>query len=395
MTDSTITVTVTDSDGAATSGSVVVTNSTGDPWATLDGRLNAPAGSPQLPNLLNGYPINAPANARQRWPNVNPGQPPWLVAGVDYAVGVPAGLILKDPNTILNTIPGASGNNSSRIVTITGNNVVIDGYDFSLNGGWQVQFLTCNNPVVRNCKFVIGSNGLPPIKGGDGNGNYTTNNPYVGYCTIDGNKVQIGGGYASSMITFGNGAATGSGGTVEYCWIKNSANDVIDHGGQGPLIVQYNLLSGAGMMPGGAHGDYIQICGGTPSNPFTLLCKFNTLVHSNGSTQGFMAEPDFSSQGDGYVGNCEWGWNTFVIGSSGSFGGMGYMTGVTLFDLDRQGGHANNHDNYIDARGALNYATSGRGAPNDGDPRTVFAANTDMTTGTVSSNFNDTPPGAP
>ncbi len=51
-----------------------------DPTATLgDGSANAPAGPAQMPSLLNGY--KAP--------------PPWEVAGVDYAVGVPSGLTLK------------------------------------------------------------------------------------------------------------------------------------------------------------------------------------------------------------------------------------------------------------------------------------------------------------
>ena len=55
---------------------MTVTNPAGnvitvDPTATLgDGSANAPAGTPQLPNLLNGYAV----------------RPPWEVAGVDYAV---------------------------------------------------------------------------------------------------------------------------------------------------------------------------------------------------------------------------------------------------------------------------------------------------------------------
>ena len=53
--------------------------------ALNDGSANAPVGSPQLPNLLDSYGASRPA---------------WGVAGVDYHVGVPQGLALKDPTTI-------------------------------------------------------------------------------------------------------------------------------------------------------------------------------------------------------------------------------------------------------------------------------------------------------
>ena len=57
-----------------------------DPPLNLgDGSANAPAGAPQMSTLLSGYAV----------------RPSWNVAGVDYAVGVPAGTALKDPNTIL------------------------------------------------------------------------------------------------------------------------------------------------------------------------------------------------------------------------------------------------------------------------------------------------------
>src|SRR5262249_7565368 len=52
-----------------------------DPTAMLgDGSANAPTGTPQLPNLFAGEAV----------------RPPWMVAGVDYAVGVPAGTALTD-----------------------------------------------------------------------------------------------------------------------------------------------------------------------------------------------------------------------------------------------------------------------------------------------------------
>src|SRR5215472_296742 len=109
-------------------------------WGLLDGSLNAPPGTPQFPNLLD---VNSPLT--QKFGRTLKARPPWKVAGVDYHVGIdrsiyPTNASLKDPNTILNTISGASGNNTSKVVLVNGNNVTLDGYDFSLNGGWMVQY---------------------------------------------------------------------------------------------------------------------------------------------------------------------------------------------------------------------------------------------------------------
>ena len=84
-----------------------------------DGSAGAPAGAPQLPSLLSGYAA----------------RPPWQVAGVDYAVGVPSGMTLKDPATI--NMAGVSVNAASHLIVMSGNNVTLSGYDFSLEGGWQ------------------------------------------------------------------------------------------------------------------------------------------------------------------------------------------------------------------------------------------------------------------
>src|SRR5262249_15001864 len=85
-----------------------------DPTAMLgDGSANAPSGTPQAPNLLSGEAV----------------RPSWMVAGVDYAVG-PNHTPSLDPATI--NMPGVSVNNTTRMVDVSGNNVTLDGYDFSL-----------------------------------------------------------------------------------------------------------------------------------------------------------------------------------------------------------------------------------------------------------------------
>jgi len=56
-------------------------------------------------------------------------RPVWRVAGVDYCVGPANDIAQKSPETV--SIAGVRVNTGSRSITITGNNVTLDGYDFS------------------------------------------------------------------------------------------------------------------------------------------------------------------------------------------------------------------------------------------------------------------------
>jgi hypothetical protein len=102
-----------------------------------DGSGAAPSGLPLLPNLLLHYPA----------------RPPWKVAGVDYAVGVPAGTKLLDPATI--ALGGVSVNTSNHTVTVAGNNVKLSSYDFGRSGGWGIYVdAKAANTVIQNCNFL-------------------------------------------------------------------------------------------------------------------------------------------------------------------------------------------------------------------------------------------------
>src|SRR4051812_22408559 len=88
-------------------------------------------------------------------------RPSWEVAGVDHSVGVPSGTNLKQPALI--SMAGVSVNSSSHIITVAASNVTLDGYDFSLNGGWQVYVQGGSHVTISNSNFAIGSNNLSPI----------------------------------------------------------------------------------------------------------------------------------------------------------------------------------------------------------------------------------------
>src|SRR6267378_7025511 len=106
--------------------------------AINDGSANAPIGPAQHPNLLDGYAV----------------RPTWEVAGVDYAVG-PTSTPLKDPATI--SMAGVSINSSTRTISISGDNVTLNGYDFSLHGGYQIA-IDGANTTISNSNFAIGTN---------------------------------------------------------------------------------------------------------------------------------------------------------------------------------------------------------------------------------------------
>ena len=127
LTNSTLTYLMTVSDPA---GNVI------NPTAALgDGSANAPAGSPQVPTLLNGYTV----------------RPPWMVAGVDYAVGVPSGTALQNPLTI-NT-PGVSADTARHLIRVEGNNITLSGYDFT---GWTVYVTSgSQNTTIQNSYFGL------------------------------------------------------------------------------------------------------------------------------------------------------------------------------------------------------------------------------------------------
>jgi hypothetical protein len=329
-----VTGTVVNVDGSAPFSAVADVTGT-DPWAALDGRLNAPAGPPQQPALLNGLAK----------------RPPWKVAGVDYAVGYPSGTVLKAPTTI--AMPGVTVNSSSHIVTVSAANTTLDGYDFSLNGGWQVLTQTSGTRIV-NCKFVTGSNDLMNIVGGD-----SATNLYVGYCVIDGQGHNSGWG---ALINW-----NGSGLTIEYSWLHNAGGDVIQASSGGNLTFRYNLMQQAGQAAG-AHGDILQTIGG---DPYSATIIFNVTSQTSGFTQGFMLEPDIGAT-LGKITTAEYGYNTMKSSGSVQF----YFTGVTLADIINT---VTWHDNYF-AGGGL--APGGvRSGPGDGSAKTIFINNFDMATG--------------
>lgn len=92
----------------------------------------------QYPNLLSGYAA----------------RPSWLVAGVDYPVGLPSGTTLAAPSTLSSNSNLSVSGNTVRC-NGAGATVAITGIDFSVGTGWYVYIPSggCKVVSITNSNF--------------------------------------------------------------------------------------------------------------------------------------------------------------------------------------------------------------------------------------------------
>jgi hypothetical protein len=278
-----------------------------------DGRNGASKLPAQHPNLLRVYAVRSPCH----------------VAGVDYAVG-PQQIPTKNPAAI--SMAGVSVDESTRTVTISGNNVTLDGYDFSLHGGYQV-YISGANDTISNSNFVLGSNtGGYLIAGGSSASNLTISNN-----TMDASS----GGNETSLIGFaGSGAIT-----LEYNWFKNFPQHVLELT-QGPgttfsVVYKYNLIENGGVLP--AHLNYLQFGGGHATS---VVVEYNTGYQTNLSGGETF---QFYNYAGGSIDNSTLAYNT-IIASGGPLGShMGYLIHGGYNPTYSSANPGTAHDNYFDS----------------------------------------------
>ena len=167
-------------------------------------------------------------------------RPPWEVAGVDYAVGVPTGTTLKDPTLI--SMSGVSVDTTNRLIRITGNNVTLSGYDFSLHGGYGV-LVTGANDTITNSNFALGTyQGAYEIyEPTSGAGGLTITN-----CVFD----ETGNGQGnneSGVIAYGASGTI----TLQYNQFENIPQHVLEmtqaSGTTASLVYEDNLIENGGI----------------------------------------------------------------------------------------------------------------------------------------------------
>jgi hypothetical protein len=208
--------------------------------------------------LLAGAPANYPTLL-----NGLAARPAWQVAGVDYFVGCPAATVFQDPQTQGPAGTSYSVVGSIRNLNINANNVVLDGFDFSLHSGIGL-FIGGNNCTVQNCRFVNNSYG----------GSYQVDNAGINTliqnCTVDGSGA-ANTGQASLIKHEGAGLLT-----LFNNWFRNFPQQVLENvlGPADHYSIQYkaNLIDEGGLNPV-AHLNYMQHANGTCDN---CEVQFNT-----------------------------------------------------------------------------------------------------------------------
>ena len=289
------------------------------PSSTLaDGFDEAPSGVAQYPNYftdLNGitpYPI----------------RPPWRVAGVDYRVGISLRTSLKNPALIDPAIATRSGQGPI-VLSVQRDHVLLDGYDFTLGGWWQIKSNGHTNLTVANSKL---QNLCLDIDRGP---------LTIQYCEIDG--LGIAGERVFGCLAFLREGVTS---TWRYNWLYKASNDFIDLS-TSDIDARFNLFDTMGYAPG-AHADAIQFAGEGTAQNIKLL--FNTYVHTAPTSSSPSSFIDLETQvgANPSMSRPELAYNTATFTVPDALpGGIFYRVGNVA------GGKVDGafvHDNYADPR---------------------------------------------
>ena len=258
---------------------------------------------------------------------------------------------MQDPAT--GTLPaGVTRNLSAHTFTISGNNVVLSGFDFSLEGGWQV-VVTGNNDTIENNNFAIGSNDLDPINtGGD-----TINSVTIKNNVINGNGIEPSLNVALIWL-LDQGTST-----IEYNLIENAFTTAIQESPSGSngsaseagQIIQYNVIanSGLGYLTTGNHGDIVQDFGVSTSGSQVfdnIQINYNTLIENS---------PEAAAQGLSIL-SASGNQNTYALQESVQNNTIvmpltpaEFAYGVGIVDTTWLDGNGTFANNYVDPTGAL------------------------------------------
>ena len=265
---------------------------------------------------------------------------------------------------------GVSVNTSKHLIEVTGNNITLNGYDFSKEGGWGI-YVEGNNDVIENCNFAAGPNWGP-------NAYYfvsTTSsitNLTIEDCTINGNGPTYQN--MSGLVSF-----SGSGMfKVQYNLMENSPQHFVEinNSGTATLIDQYNVFmngafySGTGAKP---HENMTQFNGAGAT--INSVIQFNTMVQDQpsgnmiGGGQLIQVSP-----GHGPVDNMSVN-NNVLIAQGGPSIAISYPMAVYQASGYGAVNGAIVQDNYIDASGAYGPFYPPTGA------NLIFTNNVNLATG--------------
>ncbi len=248
-------VTVTASNAAGTSAGQAISVT-----VYPDGALDAPVGTTiQHPTYLDSY---SAAN-----------RPPWKVAGVTYAVGIPSAVVLKNPT--VDSLPAGCAYDSGNgwVRCDSGSGITFDGWDFTVGGGKRLYLVDCVNTVVTNSKFGgVDARAHDYIIQGAG----TSKGLTVSYSLVDGGFTATGqAGSQSALINMGGDVTSPI--NLWYNDFSNYGQHVIETGaisGGDTVAInyKYNLIDEAMISPG-SHQNCLQLYQGgiTPTVVYNFM----------------------------------------------------------------------------------------------------------------------------
>jgi hypothetical protein len=198
-------------------------------------------------------------------------RPPWNVAGVDYAVGVPSGLVLKDPAVA--TLPSGCSYSAS-IVTCRGSgNLTIDGWDFRLHNCTFLDIFNYTGTItIQNSWFKMG----PSVQCQNNFGLVELESSTLGSSLIVRNSQFNGvaqiyprlGNYFDIFDARSTGASL-----YQYNVFHQSIGRPISTTSSGDWTAQYNFIEGVN-YGNAAHGE-VELIGST-SLTNNLTIEYNT-----------------------------------------------------------------------------------------------------------------------
>jgi hypothetical protein len=314
-----------------------------------------PAGAANAPNLLSSYT----------------NRPNWAVAGVDYHVGVPAGVALQDPTSA--ALPAGCAY-ASGTVTCNGSNIQLSGYDFAahgtqlvLNGGGTI---SGNSFAMTGCQDpLVNINGTQSVA-------FSAN-------TVTGNGGQCSNLPLGTLVNAKLAAGTKL--TAQYNAFSNVPQDVLDvrgpDSGSASLVDNNNFINQQGFT---GHPDGLQVNGGNLSSADVSGNTYYTSQNTVAGTQPLHVEAQLGSSIGSTTVN-----NNVILTPGSCNGGSGYPNGcVANFDIacknDPGWSDSNTNftanGNYIDSSGAIGATSNAYGCQNASFG--AQAANVNMTAGT-------------
>jgi hypothetical protein len=324
-----LTVTASNAGGTSAPGTATIgfQPASSDAYASVDGSPGASTGAIPYPNILNGYRSSGSGRilgtaGPPNYAAVAPGfQPPWKVAGVDYAVGINAGVSLKIPTNanlpVGATISGGDVTVGTPHDSADNANRTFDGFDFT---NIAVTIWSGNTATFTNCLFA--ANGQL-FSSSTGNG-AVLQNLVVKYCKFTSAGCSLPGGPPTTDANNFTCLCPCSI-VVQYCWVDQAWTEGIQIGGNivNPSIdMRFNLFSnggrGSSFVGEVAHGDLVQQLGNT-INSFNF--SFNTAYQNpaempNGPQGGYGTQVwSFNAATPEYPNGCNLSNNTNIIPS--------------------------------------------------------------------------------